>query len=311
MARIQVGMINWERVEFVERSARAVAASLPPDGELTVFDNGSKERGLRSIYERLESDGIRVQRHPRNDGLDPAQNLLLNQFFSDPETEQAFLLEDGCLVMPWTLDAMRAVLDSAVVPPKEVEDGEDGTAGDPEPVGVVGCSLTAGPPCQVFEYLPSGWIDVMIAAPEDGSPWHSEILPAWSPHPTEAWRTIEAPDPFLWGLTRRTWESVGEVDKAFWMGWGTLNDYCYRARLRGIHAAVAWDGFAITWDRHVDRPWAANNPEYRNEWMGRGIGRMGQKWGGGGGKADIGWLLCQSNFREYVCRRVDGEEPAQ
>jgi hypothetical protein len=285
-------MINWNRADFVARAARAVYASRPADAEFLVWDNGSRIPELPPIYESLEADGIEVFRHDKNDGLDPTQNLILERFFADPECDMVFMLEDGCLVMPWTIAEMRKVLQEGKLPPREEFERE--------PIGIVGCSLTSGPECQVFAYLPQDWLDPMLNEPDDGSPWNGAALASWTQHPTELWRTIEAPDPFLWGLTRKTWETVGKIDEAFWMGWGTNNDYCYRARLAGIHAATAWNGFAITWDRHVPRPWAEKNPEYRNSWMGRGIRRMAQKHGGPEAVADVGWLLCQSNYREYT-----------
>lgn len=292
MAAIRIGMINWNRHDFVERSMAAVLQSTyhMQKSKVSLWDNGSTDAALPAIYDRMESYGVEVIRNKENIGLDAAQNKLLEHFFSDEETQYVFLLEDGCLVMPWAIPSMNLTLDFAYVMNEMPW----------KPIGIVGCSLSAGPPCQRPGERPSEqWIQTMLSTPDEGSAWNNDCLASWSIDKKAIWETIEAPDPFLWGITRKTWETVGKLDEAFWQGWGTLNDYCYRARCEGIHSAVSWYGYAITWDRHVPRPWAEENPEFRQSWESRGAARMGQKWGGPGGNPDKGWDTCKSNFVPY------------
>jgi len=287
--KIHVGIVNWERDCFIGRSARAAALS---EGRpaVTVWDNGSQNPALGAIYDGLQEEGIRVICHCANDGLDRASNLLLERFFADPECEAAFLMEDGCLLMPWTLRIMAETLERE----KALENGKG-------MIGIIGCSLTAGPPCQTLEMIrfPLHWIEDIVERPDDNSPWNGARLGEWRPYHYLAWSSICAPDPFLWGVSRDVYEAVGPLDDGFWQGWGTMNDYCYRAREKGIHAAVTWDAFAITWDRCVRRPWAAEDPGFRTRWMTAGINHMKAKWG------DQGWKLMDTNFVQMK-RSKDG-----
>jgi hypothetical protein len=288
VARIKVGLINYERDCFVERAAQAILQS-ECKLDLTIWDNGSQNPKLPAIYARLAEAGATVIHNAVNEGLDVAQNKLLKDFFAG-DCEHAFLLEDGCLALPWTIGEMSRWLGH------EIE-------GDRR-LGIVCCSLSQGPECQCFprDTLPWDWVRTMVDDPTDDTPWNVAKLVSFVRHPDLIWNTVMAPDPFLWGLDRHTWEKTGEIDTKFWQGWGTLNDYSYRAREHRIHSVVIWNGFAVTWDRCVPRPWAENNPEERKKWEAVGTGRIHQKYGAIDPQDSGGWRVMEKNYKGMELR---------